>query len=454
MALRTIMLRREKALKEKRAEELRNQLKLHKQREDELAQAIEEASTEEEVAAVEAAVEELETTAKTTKEALAAILKEIQDIIDQIDEAEAAQDEAVEEVTGDEPADENTGDEEARSSRRRRENRTMNHRMSLREAQEFQRTGKHVYKDIRSFVRSITGVLTSTTGVVGPTGVGGINDAIGAPSSFLDLIKLTDCTGMASYKVSYQSADGEAGAGTEGTVPTESEPTFGSVTLTPALFNIIDYVSKEIRKQSPLNYEEKVTASARRALRRKLNKAAVDAVVASSINESYALVAAADASTGAVLFTPDLLSNLILSYGGDEGVEGAAYLTLNKADLKAFAAVRGTNEYLPVYSILPDASNPSTGIIKDNNGLSCRYCLSKDVAALSTTTLTTTAKKTMFYGNPQCCEMGLWGDVEVDVNDGYKFGEGLITVRGEASADADVTVYHGFVVVTAKKASA
>lgn len=133
-------------------------------------------------------------------------------------------------------------------------------------------------------------------------------------------------------------------------------------------------------------------------------------------------------------------------------MEGAATLVLNKADLKAFASVRGTNEYLPVYSIIPDSANPSSGVIKDNNGLSCRYCLNKNVTALSSLTPTTTAKKTMFYGNPQCCEMGLWGGVEIDVNDGYKFGEGLLTIRGEVMADQDVTVPNGFVVVTAKSA--
>ena len=54
--------------------------------------------------------------------------------------------------------------------------------------------------------------------------------------------------------------------------------------------------------------------------------------------------------------------------------------------------------------------------------------------------------------HPQCLEMGMWGGVEVVVNEGYKFGEGLLTVRGEATADADVTVKNGFVIVAAKSA--
>ena len=69
-------------------------------------------------------------------------------------------------------------------------------------------------------------------------------------------------------------------------------------------------------------------------------------------------------------------------------------------------------------------------------------------------TLTTTATKHMFYGNPQCAELALWGGFEVEVNEGYKFAEGLLTVRGEVTADVDVTVKNGFVVVTAKKAAA
>lgn len=46
----------------------------------------------------------------------------------------------------------------------------------------------------------------------------------------------------------------------------------------------------------------------------------------------------------------------------------------------------------------------------------------------------------------------MWGGVEVDVNDGYKFAEGLLTIRAEVTAAADVTVKNGFVVVTGKTA--
>ena len=449
MALKTILLRKKLGEKRQRENELRSQLNAYAKREEELAEAIEEAKTEEDLATVEEAVAELETTQKSVKEALEAIKQEIEDLLTQIDEAEAAQEEAVEEVTGEDAGEENTEDGEERS--RRRGVRSMN-RMDLRAAETFKRTGRHTYKDVRSLIRS--SITTGTTGVIGPTGVAGITDPYAPVSSMVDLVKLVDATGMAQYKVAAMTADASTASITEGSAPTESEPTFAAVTFTPANYGVVGYVSKEIRKQSPLNYEEKVTESSRRALRKRLNTLIATAIPASSLAGTYAITLAAAATDGSGAFTPSLLSNIILSYAGDEGVDGQAVLFLNKKDLKAFAGVRGTNEYLPVYSIIPDPNSPSTGIIKDNNGLSCRYCLSNDVTALVDLSVTTTAKKTMFFGNPQTVELPIWGGMDVEVNDGYKFAEGLLTVRGEITADADLVVQGGFVIVTCKKASA
>lgn len=428
--LKVILLRKKYEALQNEEQQLRKTQAGFATREADLAAQVEAATTDEEIAAASAAVAALEEAQKTTRQRLETIKDEADAILEEIDAAEAAA-----AAAGVEPP------AEARSAR-------SNNAAFQRRCQEFQRTGRMVYENARSMVKRAA-VLSGTAGVIGPTGVGGINDAAGnTVSDFLDLIKITDCTGMATYKVAYMADDAAASNGTDGSVPTESHPTFGSVELVPSQVSLISYISREIRKQSPLQYEQKVNESTTRALRRKLSAMAVEAALASSLNTAHTLTGA----SGAALFTPSLLSDIILAYGGDEGVDGAAVLVLNKADLKAFAAVRGKNEYLPVYSITPDTANPSMGVIKDNNGLSCRYCLNKNVPALSTATLSGTAKKTMFYGNPQCLEMGMWGGVEVNVNDGYKFGEGLLTIRGETTADADVTVKNGFVVVTAKTA--
>lgn len=436
MALKILMLRKQLSDEEKNNAALRAKLAPFAQREQELAQSIEAASTDEERSAVQAAVEAFENERDAAQQAVTASDALMAELRGKIGAAEQAQQAAA-----------NAGGEGRAVTPVR-----QGGGMTLREAEVFQREGHHVYRDVRSLLRA--SVLSSSAGVVGPTGVGGINDGFVGVSSLVDLLKVTDCTGMASYKVVYLAGDAaDAAAITEGSAPTEGEPTFGSVELTPSNYGTIGYVSNEIAKQTPLNYEEKVRESARRSLRRKLNTVAATAILASSLNNSLDLSATAAATTGAAFFDGALLSNIILSYGGDEDTGGVGVLFLTKEDLKAFAAVRGKNEYLPVYSIAPDASNPSTGIIKDNNGLSCRYCLSKDIKSLSTLTLTTTAAKTMFYGVPSNAELALWGGFDVRVDSSYKFAEGLLAIRGEVTADVDVTVKSGFTVVTAKKAA-
>ena len=411
---------------------LRAQQAGFKTREAELAAQVEAATTDEEIAAAAAAVAELEEAQKTTKERLDTIISEAEAIQEEIAAAEAAAAAAA--------AAPASGDE-GRSAR-------STIASFQRRCQDFQRTGKMVYENARSMIKRAA-VLSTSNGVIGLTGVSGINDAASSGvSGFIDLIKVTDCTGMASYKVAYVTNSVAAGKVTEGTSPAESTPGFGSVELKPETVGLVTYISEGIRDQSPLLYEEKVRELVRQELRQELSKKAITKTMASPLNQVMNVVGA----TGAELFSSHLLSDIILAYGGDEKVDGAAVLVLNKADLKAFAAVRGKNEYLPVYSIVPDTANPSMGVIKDNNGLSCRYCLNQHVTALSEAALTSEGVKGMFYGNPQCAEMALWGGVKVAVNEGYKFAEGLLTIKGTTTADADVTVKDGFVMVVGKTA--
>lgn len=431
--MKIILLRKRHKKMLEDAAALRGQLNGFKTREAEIAAQVEAAETEEEIAAAAAAVAELEATQKSTKERLDTIIEEAETIKQEIEEAEAAAAAAASAASA--------SGEEGRSRR-------STDTSFQRRCQDFQRTGRMVYENARSMIKRAA-VLTTSAGVVGPTGVGGINDAASSGvSGFIDLIKVTDCTGMASYKVAYVTDEVTAGKITDGQAPSEGTPGFGAVELKPESVGLVTYISEGIRDQSPLLYEEKVREIVRQALRQELSKKAITKAVASPLNQVMNVIGA----TGAELFTPHLLSDIILAYGGDEKVDGAAVLVLNKADLKAFAAVRGKNEYLPVYSIVPDTANPSMGVIKDNNGLSCRYCLNQHVTALSQADLSTEGVKGMFYGNPQCEEMALWGGVKVAVNEGYKFAEGLLTIKGTTTADADVTVKDGFVMVVGKTA--
>ena len=56
----------------------------------------------------------------------------------------------------------------------------------------------------------------------------------------------------------------------------------------------------------------------------------------------------------------------------------------------------------------------------------------------------------MIYGTPTNYKLGLFGNFEVKVSEDYKFGEGLLTVRGTVMAGGNVTMDKGFVVALKK----
>lgn len=269
-------------------------------------------------------------------------------------------------------------------------------------------------------------VLVSSGQVATPTEVAGINDAAGAKvSSIVDLVKITDASGMGAYKVAYEVAGAEAGTQTEGGAYAESDPTFGFVEIKPQTESVVSYISKQARKQTPLNYEAKVNASALTALRKKAAKLITEKLVASELVEKKTIAALDDKA----------LRQIAFSYGGDESIVGAATLFINKADLVALGDVRGTDKK-PAYEITPDASNPNTGIIKDG-GLAVPYCINSNLTA-----------GTIAYGQAHCFELALFSNYEIAVSEDHKITSGLLTIVGDVELGGDVVVKGGFVVAT------
>lgn len=321
-------------------------------------------------------------------------------------------------------------------------------------AEEFARTDK-----MRISAGETRSTLISTGQIAKPTSVGGINDPFNTVSSIVDMVRVEDMTGMGGHKEAYITKWQTASAKTDGTAQTATDPTFKTVAINPFLMGCLSYVSRELKKQTPLQYEQKVREGAMIALRKKL---AGWIVSGGGTNEIYGIINAVntDTSPASMIQTLDMtaaigadtLRKIVFAYGGDENIGGGAVLYLNKADLIAFGDVRGTNEKKAVYEITPDGDNPNTGIIKDG-GLLVRYCICSDVTAYSSATGTSSGVKTMIYGSPLNYKLGLFGDFEVNVSDDYKFAEGLLTVRGEVMVGGNVIVDKGFVVLNKKSAS-
>lgn len=278
-------------------------------------------------------------------------------------------------------------------------------------------------------------VLVSSGDIATPTGVSGINDGLDRVSSIVDMVTVENCVGMGADKVAYEIGDATAAEKAEGSAAAGSDPEFGFVEITPKTVAVLSKVSKEVRRQSPLNYTQKVEKSALNALRRKGANIVTTAIKASALNASVEIAAIDDTT----------LRKVALSYGGDNTVEGNAVLFLNKLDLIAFGDVRGENEKQAVYEITPDSNNPNTGTIKDG-GLTVRYCLNSDCAALSASG-TPAAAVTMFYGNPKCAKLDLFSPYEVTLLEERFADEGMLGINGDVQLGADVVVDKGFVAV-------
>ena len=298
-------------------------------------------------------------------------------------------------------------------------------------------------------------ILLSTGTLATPSKVGGIHDAQNTVSSIIDQVRVEDATGMGEDKEAYVKTIQNAGNATDGTASAASDPVFRTAAIKPFLIDTLTYVSREISKQTPLKYLEKVESCAMQALR---TKAAKLIISGNGTAEPYGIINAVNTekTPEAIYDTLTVTSNVIddktlrkivFAYGGAENVGGNAVLYLNKEDLIAFGDVRGTNEKKAVYEITPNGSNPNTGIIKDG-GLSVPYCINSECVALTKSTKGSTPIKTMIYGDPANYKLDLFGDYEVRVSEDYKFGERMLAVLGEVMLGGNIICDKGFVVVT------
>ena len=271
-------------------------------------------------------------------------------------------------------------------------------------------------------------LLISSGTLAQPTVVNGINDIAGAKySSIIDMVKVVNCVGMGTHRVAYVDADAAAAAEqVEGSaVATATLGSFKFVDIKPESVAVLDYISKQAKKQTNLQYAAKVKEQALIALRKKAAQIVTTALVGSDLVQAVA-GSAIDAKT---------LRTIALNYGGDESTIGGAVLFLNKADLLAFGDVRGTNEKKALYEITPDG-NGNTGIIKEG-GLSVRYCINSNLTA-----------GTLMYGNPQNLELGLFSDYEIKVSEDFAFDKLMDTIRGDVEMGSDVIVKNGFIKYT------
>lgn len=298
----------------------------------------------------------------------------------------------------------------------------------------------------REFLKKRATTISSGT-IATPTSTQNeVNHTLESGNSILNMVLVEDCHGMGSELVPYEKPGLEADTSAEGSKH-DSNFITDYAEIKPATVTVYTEVSREVSKLSPARYLETVQRAALGALRKKIGKMIVksdkdESTVFFGINKAKACELTQEIEK----IDENTLRNIILGYGGDEDVQGAAVLILTKEDLQAFGAVRGEKEKKAVYEIIPDEQNPNGGIIKDG-GLSCRYSLNSALTALSKAG---SGDDVMYYGKPKCYKVDIFSDYEITVSTEAALKDRMIAVLGEVMVGGNVTTYNGFTKIRKK----
>lgn len=307
--------------------------------------------------------------------------------------------------------------------------------------------------------------------IVQPTGAGSeIRDGLGQ-TTLLDLVRVEDMTGLGGWEEPYAVADPGAAVGapasTAGTARTKHDPTFAISAIKPYEVSVTSLVDRNIARLSPANYMAKVQAMAMRALRNKI-AALILLGDAESTHVMYGMINGTNKAGASIIDTVNatvasskgkvdeqLLNNLYFQYGNSYEAGGNAMLFCNKADLKAWGALRGTNEKGRLFSITPEAGQANRGVIGDG-GMLVPYLLDPNLTAIDGTAQPASSAAdllTAVYGDPQNYLLGLFGDYTVRVDESVKSIERMYAILGDAVVGGNVVVDKGFVVAKIPKAT-
>ena len=271
--------------------------------------------------------------------------------------------------------------------------------------------------------RETRSILVSSGDIATPTTVSGIYDTFNASPMLPDLVNVVDMAGASSNIFAYVDEEGSAVKDTEGEDVAEGGTKFSTGEITAKAYSIFELISREVAKQSPLNYHAKVTQLAYKALRRTAAEMIVTDIIGSSLSKSLTIGAIA----------ADTLRKIALEYGSDDAVEGGAHLVLCKEDLQAYGALR-SDDGKAVLEIIPDANNSNCGTIRDG-GLVVPYMLSSKLTAGQ-----------QIYGQLKGYELDLFGKFEVRVSEDYAFRKKMHSILGDVTMGGAVTRKHGFIV--------
>lgn len=264
-------------------------------------------------------------------------------------------------------------------------------------------------------------------------------------STLIDRVSSKTLKGGGSYQQPYIKSYGEGDYTTEGNDYNTSETTFGYADITKAKVTAYSEDTEELQKLPAADYDAEVMKGITVATRKKLTREILIGTGATNrlVGIFSAAATAIDSETDLEISAIDAstLDEIIYSYGGDEDVEDAAVLILNKLDLKSFAKLR-TSDGKKVYNVV---SQGNSGTI---DGVP--FIINSACKAVSDAK-TTAGQYSMAYGPLSNYQLTIFSDMDVQRSTDFKFKQGMIAHRGSVFAGGNVISKNGFLRV--KKAA-
>ncbi|PGW89969.1 phage major capsid protein [Bacillus cereus] len=264
-------------------------------------------------------------------------------------------------------------------------------------------------------------------------------------STLIDRVSTKTLKGGESYQQPYLESYGEGDYTTEGNDYANSETKFGYADITKAKITAYSEDTEELQKLPAADYDGEVMKGITVATRKKITReiligtGATNRLVGIFSDAAKAINPATDLEISKI--DASTLDEIIYSYGGDEDVEDAAVLILNKKDLKAFAKLR-TDDGKKVYNVV---SNGNSGTIDGVPFIINSACKAVSDAA------TTVGQFNMAYGPLSNYQLTIFSDMDVQRSTDFKFKQGMIAHRGSVFAGGNVISKNGFLRV--KKAA-
>lgn len=424
-----------------------------KKQKRELLTAAEETRVEEIHNELDGIVEEITANPEMPEEELTDLEDQVDELLGELEEIAPTEEEAAEEDGSDPPAGETRKAKRARVMKKLasraaampRESRAAYGGGVRRETppagrdSEAQQRGRDLMQ-----MRTVT---VGSSNIVLPKHYGtDIRPTFNEVSSLVDLVNINVLPGGESYTQAFEKEGGIADYTSEGDDAKEADPVVDYVEINKAKLTAYAEDTEEVLKLPAANYDALVMASSRKAIRKKLAREILVGTGATNhltgIFKAPAKVIPTTSDLAIEAIDENTLDEIIFSYGGDEDVEGQAALILNKADLKAFSSVRGTENKQKVYDIelngntgyinkIPFIINSACGVLSADATANNAYC--------------------MAYGNLSNYTLAVFSDIDVARSTDHKFRQGMIAHRGVGFMGGNVTSWKGFVRVKKKK---